>query len=645
MDNTPIGTSGITPTELLHGWISTTPALRNIVPPEIPDLLPYNEYLREIASTSNEINRSYQNWLENYQERMEQQINSKLQEYTWHKDDIVFWKLPKSINHGVSFQPRAAGPFVIHDLPTQHRALLYTLEGKPKAEVATDQLIYFPYSKANIDNWLEVKQETPRSDHDKESQQQEEALRAKLKSKLEHPLPEQTTVLVQVGNENRMAIATIIQINLMESGYTVHHLGGIKRQNRITWRSRYFSSTGEITYAPTKTPKITNITYDQVIMTVEIQKNLIIEAGLYRKISKLNGMLEDCVSTNKQPETIALAVERETDGAGDPKKFGLHKKYHINPNAEQKKILEERYSVEHITKCLEILHIADKEDAKVTYPHIRATEIAFLRQWIERKAAIFHIEGAAVTRLQGFRFDVVTKPDILPHFQPPFKGSSVQFEAIERHIQAEVDDGNLVNCQSAWGSPAFLVGGGKSNHKERMVVDYRAVNERTEKTSYIMPSIWDSLLSTAGHEYITVMDVVSGFKHLILTPRASRILALTSWSGVYAWTCMPFGPTNAPQSWQYVMHRLFQKYLHRGLAVFIDDFAVTKYKKATHKEVQQREPERVLQITTLQETKSPSFCAQMGYLPIVLQILLVTEMMLLLLAKVANEHQEASSLR
>ena len=100
-------------------------------------------------------------------------------------------------------------------------------------------------------------------------------------------------------------------------------------------------------------------------------------------------------------------------------------------------------------------------------------------------------------------------------------------------FKAEVDDGNLVNCQNAWGSPALLVGGSKTNRKERMVVDYRAVNERTEKVSYIMPSILDALLSTAGHDYITVMNVVWGFQHLILTPRASRILALTSWSGVY----------------------------------------------------------------------------------------------------------------
>ena len=189
----------ITPSELVHGWTSTIPALRHILPPEILELLLYHEYLREVAKTCNEIHRSYDKWLKDYQEKMEQQHNSKLQPYTWHKDDIVFWKMPKSGNHGLSFEPRAAGPFRIHDLPTKHRALLYTLDGKPKVNVATDQLIYFPYTKSDIDDWLEIKEEI--NNNDKENIKKENRMTRlnNMEAKLAHPLPEQTTILIDMG--------------------------------------------------------------------------------------------------------------------------------------------------------------------------------------------------------------------------------------------------------------------------------------------------------------------------------------------------------------------------------------------------------------------------------------------------------------
>ena len=107
--------------------------------------------------------------------------------------------------------------------------------------MATDQLIYFPYTKSDIDDWLEIKEEINSNDKDNIEEENRMTRLNNMKAKVAHPLPEQTTILIDMGRESQIAVATITQINIKDKSFIVHHLGGIKRNDLVTWRARFFS--------------------------------------------------------------------------------------------------------------------------------------------------------------------------------------------------------------------------------------------------------------------------------------------------------------------------------------------------------------------------------------------------------------------
>ena len=78
----------------------------------------------------------------------------------------------------------------------------------------------------------------------------------------------------------------------------------------------------------------------------------------------------------------------------------------------------------------------------------------------------------------------------------------------------------------------------------------------------------------AGKRWLSALDAVSGFNHLRLTPRAREILAICTFSGLYAWESLPFGPCDGPQAFQQVMRRVFDSYASDWLAIYIDDLCL-----------------------------------------------------------------------
>ena len=141
----------------------------------------------------------------------------------------------------------------------------------------------------------------------------------------------------------------------------------------------------------------------------------------------------------------------------------------------------------------------------------------------------------------------------------------------EDGIQKDVLRSQLERGNSPWGSWAFPVRA--PGKKIRIVVNYQRVNSRTIRATYYLRRADDCKAEMLGSVYFSLLDAVSGFNHLLLTPFARQVLAGVIMSGVFLHRGLPFGPVNGPEAWQKLMHLLFRRQLFRRWSRIMVDSA------------------------------------------------------------------------
>ena len=104
-----------------------------------------------------------------------------------------------------------------------------------------------------------------------------------------------------------------------------------------------------------------------------------------------------------------------------------------------------------------------------------------------------------------------------------------------------------------------------------MCVDYRSLNEMTIKNKYPLRWIEDLFDQMKGAHIFSKIDLRSGYYQLRI--RESDILktAFQTRYGLYEFTVISFGLTNAPIYFMYLMNKVFMEYLDKFVVIFIDD--------------------------------------------------------------------------
>jgi hypothetical protein len=114
-----------------------------------------------------------------------------------------------------------------------------------------------------------------------------------------------------------------------------------------------------------------------------------------------------------------------------------------------------------------------------------------------------------------------------------------------------------------------------------MCVDYRLLNEVTIKNKYPLPRIEDLFDQIRGAKVFSKIDLHSGYHQMKIRWSDIPKTAFTTRYGLYEYTFMSFGLTNAPAYFMYLMNKVFIEYLDKFVVVFIDDILV--YSKTVEK--------------------------------------------------------------
>jgi hypothetical protein len=105
-------------------------------------------------------------------------------------------------------------------------------------------------------------------------------------------------------------------------------------------------------------------------------------------------------------------------------------------------------------------------------------------------------------------------------------------------------------------------------------VDYRSLNDVTIKNKYQLPCIDDLFDQMRGARVFSKIDLRSGYHEMKI--RSSYILktAFSTQYGLYEFTVMSFGLTNAPAYFMNLMNKMFIEYLNKFVVVFIEDILI-----------------------------------------------------------------------
>ncbi|WVZ76597.1 LOW QUALITY PROTEIN: hypothetical protein U9M48_024562 [Paspalum notatum var. saurae] len=168
---------------------------------------------------------------------------------------------------------------------------------------------------------------------------------------------------------------------------------------------------------------------------------------------------------------------------------------------------------------------------------------------------------------RDIEFLIELLPGTAPIAMRQYRMAPIEHEEVKKNIDELLGKGYIRPSSSPWAFSVLLVEKKDTNVK-RMCVDYRALNKVTIKNKYPLPRI----------------DDLSGYHQLKIRLSDIPKTAFTTKYGLYEYTIMSFGLTNAPAYFMQLMNLVFMVYLDKFVVVFIDDILIYSKIEAEHEE-------------------------------------------------------------
>jgi hypothetical protein len=181
---------------------------------------------------------------------------------------------------------------------------------------------------------------------------------------------------------------------------------------------------------------------------------------------------------------------------------------------------------------------------------------------------------------RDIEFVIELKPGTAPIYKTPYRMATPELAELKEHVKELLEKGFTCPSSSPWGAPVIFIP--KKDGTQRLCVDYHALNEVTVKNKYPLPRIDDMFDQLRGACVFSKIDLRSGYHQLKIRECDISKTTFVSRYGLYEYTVMSFGLTNAPTYFMYLMNKVFVEYLDKFVVVFIDDILVYSGSEEEH---------------------------------------------------------------
>lgn len=168
--------------------------------------------------------------------------------------------------------------------------------------------------------------------------------------------------------------------------------------------------------------------------------------------------------------------------------------------------------------------------------------------------------------------DIKEKPGSGPIASRPYKTNAMERETIKSIVADWREHGIVTDTHSPYASPVLLVK--KKTGEERLVVDYRRLNQQTVKDHYPLPNIDEQLELLSEAKLFTVLDLAHGYLQIPLSKEAKEKTAFITPDDTGQFERLMFGLTNGPSTFQRLMNRVLGPLRNTVALCYLDDLLI-----------------------------------------------------------------------
>ena len=190
-------------------------------------------------------------------------------------------------------------------------------------------------------------------------------------------------------------------------------------------------------------------------------------------------------------------------------------------------------------------------------------------------------KGLAQKRL-GYEFKIDLEPNIKPVHRPIYKLSPLKLDEAKKQIEYMLEHFFIRPSESPWGAQVLFAP--KKDRGLRFCIDYYWLNKKTIRNQYPLPLPEEMMDRLGGAWVFSKMDFKSGYWQVPIHEEDIPMTIFRKRWGLFEFLVMPYGVTNAPSQFMYLVQDILHRYLNVFVVVFIDDILV--YSRNTEEHVE-----------------------------------------------------------